>query len=125
MRLTNYPCHIRMPAPTEYCYESPFDINVSYVNIRAQPRSATIGFEFRGKPTRLTVMGPKILSSIAGLFDELWQIRIADQNLKGSQLEFGRYEIQLWDEDGPYASFQCDNYELDSHTESVEREHAG
>ena len=60
-----------MSVQQEYCYESPFDIDVRYVNICVQPRTATIGFDHRGMLATLTVAGLAPLSSVVGLFERI------------------------------------------------------
>ena len=50
---------------------------------------------------------------LAGLVEVLEQIRIADRSFFGAQLEFGRYDVQFWDEDNPYACFDCDSYYIE------------
>lgn len=99
---------------TEYCYETPFGIDVLSVTIDARPRRATLRIEHCGTTSILTFENPSPISSFAGLFDDLERIRISDRNFYGSQLEFGRYDVQMWDEDTPYASFDCDRFHTNS-----------
>ncbi|QDV22902.1 hypothetical protein [Aureliella helgolandensis] len=98
---------------TEYCYETPFGIDVLSVSIDARPRVATLTIQHRDVTSVLIFENPSPISSFAGLFEDLERIRISDRNFYGSQLAFGRYDVQMWDEDTPYASFDCDNFQAD------------
>jgi hypothetical protein len=98
---------------TEYCYESPFGIDVLSLTINARPRTATLVISHRGVVSTLVFDNPSPISSFGGLFDDLERIRIADRNFHGSQLDFGRYDVQMWDEEIPYGSFDCDRFDLD------------
>ena len=41
--------------------------------------------------------------------DDCYQFRVVDLD---TQLDFGRYRIEIWDEDTEYAQFTVDAYEL-------------
>ncbi|WP_442508368.1 hypothetical protein SH528x_007337 [Novipirellula sp. SH528] len=97
----------------EYCYESPFELEIKSVTVNARPRVVKVIVEHQGNIATFTFGNPSPIASLAGLFEELDRIRIADRNLFGSQLDFGRYDVQIWDEDNPFACFDCDDYSVD------------
>ncbi len=97
----------------EYSFESPYGLDLVSVNVTANPRVAVVVVEHAGTICKFTFENPSPIASLAGLFEELEQIRIADRNFYGAQLEFGRYDVQIWDEDNPYACFDCDSYRIE------------
>ena len=53
---------------------------------------------------------PQPVSALTDALDDCFQIRIVDRNASGIHLEFGRYNVQLWDEDNPIAEFTVDGF---------------
>ena len=45
------------------------------------------------------------------LDEECYQLRIGDRNQQGAQLEFGRYNVEVWDEDNTFSEFTVDDFE--------------
>ncbi len=52
---------------------------------------------------------PRPLANVAAAMDDCYQFRVVDLD---TQLDFGRYKIEIWDEDNDYAEFTVDSYEF-------------
>ena len=52
---------------------------------------------------------PQPLANVTRAMDECYQFRVVDLD---AQLDFGRYKIEIWDDDNDYAEFTVDSYEL-------------
>ncbi|MDB4744061.1 hypothetical protein OAF98_06195 [Planctomicrobium sp.] len=89
-------------------FETPYPSNVSSVLLTQYPRRVVITFTNSGVVYELRLENPQPLSAVVAAFDECYQFRVIDIN---GQLEFGRYIIELWDEDNCYADFTVDSFE--------------
>lgn len=79
------------------------------VRVSQHPREAVIEFNLDGQPRSLQLINPRPLSALMEVFDDCWSIRVIDKNLEeGNCLEFGRYRVEFWDEDGPAVEFLVD-----------------
>ena len=77
------------------------------------PRSATLTVISGGHRHSLRLIHPSPLSSLVEVFGECYEIRLVDQNADGAnQLEYGRYRLEICDEDGPIAEAMADDYEI-------------
>lgn len=94
-----------------YCFESPYGIVVTQLRATSSPNTATLVFEHNGAEYGFHCVDPRPLAAITDAFDDCWQIRVVDANESGAQLEFGRFKVELWDEDNPYSDFVVDRFE--------------
>jgi hypothetical protein len=80
------------------------------IRITDQPRIATVDFEDGGKRRTFQFRNPEPLASVVQFIGDCWEFRVIDLNrLEGNSLEFGRYRVELWDEDSPFATFVADS----------------
>jgi hypothetical protein len=97
-----------------YMFETPYDIQVSELRITRPPIIAILKFTSGEVSHVLRFTNPRPVSATTRAFDgDCYQIRIGDRNDDGMQLEFGRYNVELWDEDNPVAQFTVDDFEHD------------
>ncbi len=97
---------------TTYCFESPYGIEVTQFNVTRYPLMATIVFTYDGLDYGFLLANPSPLAAITEAFDDCYQIRVVDLNAGGNNyLEFGRYKIELWDEDNALAEIKADQFE--------------
>ena len=94
---------------SSYVFETPYPSNPTRLLITQYPRKATITFDNSGIVYELRLDDPKPLSNLTEALDDCYQFRVINI---GGQLEFGRYKIEIWDEDTSYAEFTVDAYEL-------------
>ena len=92
-------------------------VGVESVTIFATPRSARVHVVTMGKaPVTMSVAltNPRPVEVCGRFVDsELFEIQILDQNAEdGGSREFGRYRVELWDEDCPFAKMEVDSFEI-------------
>jgi hypothetical protein len=65
------------------------------------------------KRSTIELVNPTPLSALIEVFADCYEIRIIDRNVeeKGQQ-EFGRYRVEIWDEDNKIAFFSTDSYKV-------------
>ncbi|REJ91614.1 MAG: hypothetical protein DWQ34_14305 [Planctomycetota bacterium] len=97
-----------------YAYETPYPIEVVRLLITGSPRTVVLYFTVDGRESALRLNNPQPLESVVQRFDECYQIRIVDSHSAGSQLEFGRYQVEIWDEDNPISEFRVDAFKLEN-----------
>ncbi|WP_309397030.1 hypothetical protein [Cerasicoccus maritimus] len=77
-------------------------------------KSNSISVEFstaQGKEL-LRLVGPETPQH-GSAFLYCQEIQIHDNNVEeGNSLEFGRWRVEIWDEDNPIDAFDCDEYSL-------------
>ncbi len=95
---------------TEFVFESPMGVNFGSLSIDDGGNEAVVHYSNGGDHRSIRFLRPRPLSSLVRLFDEFSQLRIVDQNSDGASLEFGRYQVQVWDEDNPYDEFFADSF---------------
>jgi hypothetical protein len=79
----------------------------------AEPRSAVLIVVSRGRRHGICIINPRPLESLVKIFDECYEFRLVDQNADGAnQLEYGRYRLEIRDEDGLVAEAIADAYEI-------------
>jgi hypothetical protein len=99
---------------TEIVWKSEYDINVIDIRLFNQPRLVEININKGNVDTKITLINPVNLGSLTELLDDCWELRIIDKNkLDNAQLEFGRCELEIWDEDNTIGTIQCDGYSID------------
>lgn len=82
------------------------------LQILDHPRRATIKYLLDGKRWCLQLDNPVPLTKLLAVFEECYGFRIYDRNVEeGNHLEFGRYRIEVWCEDGPMAECTADRAE--------------
>ena len=95
-----------------YEFETAVGICVTKLTITQFPRDAVLKFSSGEETYDLRFDNPRPLMAITSALEDCDQVRISDRNANGMQLEFGRYNVELWDEDNPYAEFTVDAFEL-------------
>jgi len=74
---------------------------------------ALVDFTDENGKQRLVLRGFPVLENAHEFLNECHKIRIIDRNsAEGNSLEFNRWRIEIWDEDNPYCSFNCDAFEV-------------
>lgn len=96
-----------LPPP---CYQTEYGLFVQSVFMTTYARQVRIEYLHSNMLGVLTLDCPRPLESIAALFSDLYKIKVYDLNVTGASLNFGRYEVHLYDEDSTQAKFVCDNY---------------
>ena len=91
-----------------YTLESPYPSSVSSVLLTQYPRRVVITYTNSGIVYELRLENPDPLSAVVASLDACYQFRVVDVD---GQLEFGRYKIEIWDEDNCYAEFRVDSFE--------------
>jgi len=82
------------------------------IRVTQHPRQACVDFQFEGKLHSFRFENPEPLTSLMLLFDGCWNIRVIDRNLETQGwLEFGRFRVELWDEDNSITDFTVDRFE--------------
>ena len=98
----------------EQIWKSPFDVEVTELRVVNQPRSAILTISHAGTTTELELKNPVPLSTLLMSLDECWEIMIKDRNkLENNQLDFGRYLIEILDEENVIGSLRCDEYSIE------------
>lgn len=83
------------------------------VEADSEPRSAILTVISGGRRYSLRLINPRPLDSLVEIFGECYEIRLVDQNAAGAnQLEFGRYRLEIRDEDGIIGEATADAYEI-------------
>jgi hypothetical protein len=85
--------------------------------IEDRPRAAVITCRIAGGDESLRLVNPQPLEPLVSVFEMmepgLSGIRIIDLNIRDkSQLEFGRFNVELWDEDGEVGTVIADAFEV-------------
>ena len=93
---------------SSYSFETPYPSCVSSVLVTQYPRRAIITFTNSETVFEFRLENPQPLSALTAALDECYQFRVVDID---GQLEFGRYKIEIWDEDNCYAEFIVDSFE--------------
>ena len=91
-----------------YIFETPYPSCVSSVLLTQYPRRVVITFTNSDIVYEFQLGNPRPLSAVVGALDECYQFRVIDLD---RQLEFGRYQVEIWDEDNCYAEFTVDAFE--------------
>ncbi|MEP3480269.1 MAG: hypothetical protein ABJZ55_13545 [Fuerstiella sp.] len=94
---------------SSYVFETPYPSNPDRVLFTQYPRRATIAFTHDDVVYEFRLENPQPLSAVTAALDDCYQFRVVDLD---PQLDFGRYKIEIWDEDNDYAEFIVDSYEL-------------
>jgi hypothetical protein len=102
---------------TEYHYKSPFNLTVTDLHLAARPRVVSVTFAHNDALSVIHFDNPRPLVPLTEIVDTLVQFRIVDRNATGVHLEFGRFEVEVWDEDNPIARFDIDGYRIDDSAE--------
>lgn len=95
---------------TNYVFESPMGAEFGSLSIYDGGNEAVVNYSDDGDLRSIRFLRPRPLSSLVSVFDAFSQLRIVDQNLEGASLEFGRYQVQVWDEDNPFDEFFADSF---------------
>lgn len=95
---------------SEYAFESPLGIDVTKLVAVRFPPTVAIDYAYGDEIHSICFTNPLPMSAVTESFD-CWQIRITDRNAFGAQLEFGRFNVELWDEDNPTLEFTVDSFE--------------
>ena len=97
----------------DYHYESPFGMTATALHMTAYPRTATVSLEWNHQTGSICFDNPSPLAPMTEMFGELIQFRVIDRNSRGEQRDFGRYLIEVWDEDNPIITIDADGYSAD------------
>jgi hypothetical protein len=94
-------------------WTSAFPITLEEVRLFAQPRRAVLRLVGKGAPVEVTLVDPKPMSALADAFGDCCEVQIIDlRAAEKTQLEFGRYRVELWNDDNPIAELFCDEYDV-------------
>ena len=96
---------------TDRHYETRFGIEVYRLLITQYPREAWLTFAETEIVYELRLRNPRPLETLTEALTDCCRIRIIDRNADGDQQEFGRFTVELWDEDNRYAEFTVDQFE--------------
>ncbi|WP_149499990.1 hypothetical protein [Roseiconus lacunae] len=99
---------LRQHHMSAYKFETPYPSRVKSVQITQYPRVAVITFEHGDTIYELRCADPRPVTAVVAALDDCYQFRIMDI---GGQLEFGRYRVEVWDEDNDFAEFTVDSFE--------------
>ena len=94
---------------SSYVFETPYPSRVSRVLMTQYPRRVVITLTSGDVVYEFRLENPQPLANVTRAMDECYQFRVVDLD---AQLDFGRYKIEIWDEDNDYAEFTVDSYEL-------------
>jgi hypothetical protein len=88
------------------------------VAITQIPFVARLTFEFEGKPRALQIVRPSSCAELTKFLDgECCHIAVFDRNAEEANfLEFGRFRVELGDEDGPIGKLEADEVRLEEDT---------
>jgi hypothetical protein len=90
----------------------PIEVQIIAEQPTAEP-TAVLSFASPDGKHSLRLFAPKPLSSLLAMFDNCYEIRLSDRNTaERNQLEFGRYQLQIWDEDNPIGEANVDDFEI-------------
>ena len=83
------------------------------ISVTQTPREATVKFCLNDKEWHnLRFVNPRPPQGLMEFLDGCWGIRVIDRNTEeNNQLEFGRFRVELWDEDNPISEFIVDGFE--------------
>ncbi len=74
---------------------------------------ARVDFTDEQGKQQLIVHGPRVTPFAHEFLDGCYEIRIIDRNsADGNCVEYSRWRVELWDEDDPYCTFECDEFEV-------------
>ncbi len=83
------------------------------LHIAMSPRRAILSFESAGLTQNLVLDGPQSFEALVAPLGDLYGIRVIDLNIRdGRQLEFGRYQIEFWDEDNCLSETIADGFRV-------------
>lgn len=84
------------------------------LHISAYPYTAVINYTLDGKKGGLLLEMPQPPDALLSVFSRAqYGFCVYDRNVEeGNQLEFGRYKVEFWDEDGPKAECLADRFEV-------------
>ncbi|MEO8271004.1 MAG: hypothetical protein ABI557_14875 [Aureliella sp.] len=91
-----------------YKFETPYPSSVTRILLTQYPRVVVITFTNRDVVYELRFVNPQPLSEVVAALDDCYQFRVIDVD---GQLEFGRYRVEIWDEDNSFAEFTVDSFE--------------
>ena len=94
---------------SDYVFETPYPSRVSRVLLTQYPRRAVITLTSGDVVYEFRLDNPRPLADVTAAMDDCYQFHVVDLD---AQLDFGRYRIEIWDEDNSYAQFVVDAYEL-------------
>lgn len=91
-------------------WKSPYPSQIIEVRLAVQARTVIVVFNSGS----LTLEAPRDMASLFEHIDDCFELRIIDRNLEDqAQLEFGKYRLEVWDEDNPLVTVICDAYSVD------------
>ena len=94
---------------SSYVFETPYPSRVSRVLMTQHPRRVVVTLNSGDVVYEFRLDNPRPLADVTAAMDDCYQFRVVDLD---TQLDFGRYRIEIWDEDTEYAQFTVDAYEL-------------
>ena len=93
----------------EFDFETPLGIRVKGVTIEQWPRVVHFAYYYNDSVATMELIDPRPIESVVSAID-CYQIRVRHLNRLGCHLEFGKYEIEFWDEDNPIGMVAADDY---------------
>ena len=94
-----------------YTFETSYGIDVMELVVTRIPMCAAVTFSSGVQRHVLRFTNPRPVSATTSVLDsECCQFRITDRNEDVAQLEFGRYNVEVWDEDCSFAEFTVDDF---------------
>ena len=98
----------------EQVWKSPYDVDISELRVVNQPRFAILSISNGGTITEVELKNPEPLSALLKSLEDCWEIKIIDRNKQeNNPLDFGRYIVEILDEENVIGSLQCDEYSIE------------
>lgn len=96
-------------------WKSEYPIRVVGIELTLHPRRLDIRYRESEAESECTlgVLVPREVGAFCDKLDDCYELRIVDTNSEdGGQRNFGRYRLELWDEDNAIAAVLIDGYEV-------------
>lgn len=92
-------------------WKSPFPSEVTEVRLLAAPRRAVVSIACGADALDLHLNNPRPLSELSKALDSFEIVIYSRNDEERSQLEFGQFRVELWDEDCRIGAVECDSFE--------------
>ena len=95
---------------TDPVWSSPYPIQPTGLELTLYPRRVVIRYRQDKSDRTLELIGGGQIGPICNALDSCLELRIHDTNRQdGGQREFGRYRLEVWDEEGPVETLLFDS----------------
>jgi hypothetical protein len=98
---------------TALVWKSPFPIRVIRVNLVLHPRRLTLHFTSGSSEAAVSLLAPRDVGTLIDSIEHCAELRLVDINREdGGQMCFGRYRLEVWDEDNRIEAIVVDGFEV-------------